>query len=68
MQKFYRKAFPFETHSFQSLANLNVKKNENVCVVVHLMDIKYCCYISIKKFAICDIYKTASLIILKHSC
>ena len=55
-KKFYRKALPFETNSFQSLANFNVKKNENVCVVVPLMDnIKYCCYISIKKFAICDI-------------
>ena len=55
-KKFYRKALPFETNSFQSLANFNVTKNENVCVVVPLMDnIKYCCYISIKKFAICDI-------------
>ena len=53
---FYRKALPFETNSFQSLANFNVKKIENVCVVVTLMDnIKYCCYISIKKFAICVI-------------
>ena len=26
MQKFYRKALPFETNSFQSLANFNVKK------------------------------------------
>ena len=52
---FYRKALPFETNSFQSLANFNVK-NENLCVVVPLMDnIKYCCYISLKKFAICDI-------------
>ena len=56
VSELYRKALPFETNSFQSLANFNVKKNENVCVVVPLMDnIKYCCYISIKKFAICDI-------------
>ena len=30
-------------------------KIENVCVVAPLMDNKYCCYISMEKFAICDI-------------
>ena len=55
-KKFCRKALLFETNSFQNLANFNVKKNENICVVAPLMDnMKYCCYISIKKFAVCDI-------------
>ena len=49
-------ALLFETNSFQSLANFNVKKNLKVCVVAPIMDnMKYCSYISIKKFAICDI-------------
>ena len=49
-------ALLFETNSFQSLANFNVKKNLKVCVVAPIMDnMKYCCYISVKKFAICDI-------------
>ena len=44
-----------KTNSFQSIINLHVK-NTNVCVVAPLMDcMKYCCYINIKKFAICDI-------------
>ena len=47
-KKFYRKAL--------LKVNFNVKKNKNVCVVAPLMDnMKYCSYISIKKFAICDI-------------
>ena len=55
MQNVLQKNFDFEINSFQSLANFNVK-NENVCVVATLMDnMKYCSYISIKKFAICDI-------------
>ena len=55
-KKFYRKALLFETNSFQSLANFNIKKNENVCVVAPLMNnMKYCCYNSIKKFTIRDI-------------
>ena len=51
-KKFYRKALLFETNSFQSLANFNVKKmkmfGQDVVTSV------YCCFISIKKFAICD--------------
>ena len=48
-----QKVLLFETNSFQSLTNLNVKKG---CVVAPLIDnIKYCYYISIKIFAICDI-------------
>ena len=50
----YGKIVLFESNSFQSLANLSVKINKNACVVAPLMDnMKYCCYISIKKFAIC---------------
>ena len=56
MQKVLQKRLLFETNSFQSPTNLNVEKNENVYVVAPLMDnMKYRSYISIRKFAICDI-------------
>ena len=55
MQKVLQESFVLRKNSFQSLANFNVK-NENVCVVAPLKDnINYCCYTSVKKFAICDI-------------
>ena len=56
MQKILQKDLLFETNSFQSLTNLNVKRNENVRVVAPLMDnMENRCYISTKKFAISDI-------------
>ena len=55
MQNVLPKSFAL-WNKFFAKSNFNVKKLKMFCVVALLMDnMKYCCYISIKKFAICDI-------------